>query len=193
MTVEPTQTEKLAAPFQALRRGLLAYLYQRVSDQTVAEDLLQEVFLKALAARKSNTAPKNVTGWLYAIAKNTVVDFYRAKRPTEPVPDDLAADKPSDDLVQQELSACLLPLTRQLPDIYRDTLIATDFEGRTMKSVASEWKLSVSAIKSRASRAREMLKQKLLECCHVELSVSGAVTDYQVRSASKCGDGRGCA
>ncbi|MFW2372927.1 MAG: hypothetical protein ACN4GM_07375 [Gammaproteobacteria bacterium] len=68
------------------------------------------------------------------------------------VTDKLITDDTSDELSQQELSACLLPLAQQLPDIYRDTLIATDFEVQTMNAVAERTSLSVSAIKSCASR-----------------------------------------
>lgn len=187
MTHNPDQPDNLAEPFQLLRRGLLAYFNHKVGNQAIAEDLLQDVFLKAITASQNNTHPKNVRSWIYTIAKNTLIDFYRSKKPTMAIPENLATDDSSDELVRQELSACLLPLARQLPDIYRDTLIATDIEGRTMKTVAKELKFSESAIKSRASRAsraRQMLKQKLLECCHIELTANNSVTDYQIQQTT---------
>ena len=97
----------------------------------------------------------------------------------------------SDELLHQELATCLRPLARQLPAIYRDTLLATDFDGKTMQTLADEQGLSLSAIKSRASRARFMLKAKLLDCCHVEMS-GGLVTDYHSRSSNPPCKG-GCA
>ncbi len=192
MFAERVEIEALAEAFKALRGTLLSYLRKRVADANTAEDLLQEVFVKASAAGASKRLPANITGWLYAVARNVVVDFYRAKRPMEAlVDDDLPADGPADDILQQELAACLRPLVQRMPEIYRDTLLATDFEGRTMQSVAAERGVSLSAIKSRASRARRLLKENLLECCHVEVSGSGAVSDYHLRSPSKCGSGCG--
>lgn len=189
MTARPAPAEDLAASYRESRQGLLAYLRKQVSDPVLAEDLLQEVFVKALAAVEKGSAPASMAGWLRAITRNAVIDFYRARRLTEPLPEHLATENSNDDEAQQELSACLLPLARQLPEVYRDTLIATDFQGRTMQSLASASNLSLSAIKSRASRARKMLKEELLACCHVELSSSGAVMDYRQRSTSQCGAG----
>ncbi|MBI3809605.1 MAG: sigma-70 family RNA polymerase sigma factor [Nitrospirae bacterium] len=194
MSTQPTPREDFAAPYQALRRSMLGYLRKQVSDLADAEDLLHEVFLKALAAGERGDAPKNLSGWLYTIARNTVIDFYRAKRPMDVLPDDLVAEDSGNNLVEQALSECLRPLTEQLPPLYRDTLLATDFHGKTMYSLAAEWNVSVSAVKSRASRGRKMLKEKLLACCHVELSSAGEVLDFHERhSASGCGARGGCA
>ena len=92
----------------------------------------------------------------------------------------------NDQLLQQELATCIKPLALQLPPIYRDTLLAADFDGRTLRSIAAEQGLSVSAVKSRASRARSMLRDELLRCCLVEMS-NGVITDYHRRTSDQCG------
>ena len=178
---------EIAAAFDSLQHSLRGYLRRRVDDPTVAEDLLQDVFVKALAAIGADRAPKNLPGWLYAAARTTVIDYYRAGRPSAGEISDYTPDTQDADgeLLHRELATCLRPLAEQLPAIYRDTLLATDFDGRTMRAVAVEQGLSVSAIKSRASRGRIMLKEKLLDCCHVEIS-GGVVADYRPRSSSTC-------
>jgi RNA polymerase sigma-70 factor (ECF subfamily) len=178
---------EIAAAFDSLQHSLRGFLRRRVKDPTVAEDLLQDIFVKALAANSADRAPKNLPGWLYAAARTTVIDYYRASRPATEEIDQLASDTETvdDEHLHRELATCLRPLVRQLPAIYRDTLLATDFDGATMQAVAKEQGLSVSAIKSRASRGRVMLKEKLLDCCHVEMS-SGVVADYHHRSSSTC-------
>jgi len=180
-----TPDGEIAATFESLQHSLRGYLRRRVSDPVVADDLLQDVFVKALAAIDADRAPKNLAGWLY----RTVIDFYRANQPATVEVDEQTPDPQSvdDELLHRELATCLRPLARQLPAIYRDTLLATDFERKKMQAVANEQGLSLSAIKSRASRARVMLKEKLLDCCHVEMS-GGLVTDYRLRSPSKCRD-----
>ncbi|MES2237127.1 MAG: sigma-70 family RNA polymerase sigma factor [Pseudomonadota bacterium] len=184
-TVIQSPSEDLGAVYTRLQHGLRSYLRRQVRDSTIAEDLLQEVFLKALAAEHQFG---NLTGWLYAVARTTVVDYYRAIRLSGEELDDNIPNREMDDgLLHQELATCLRPMIEQLPTIYRDTLLATDIDGETMQSVAAKQGLSVSAIKSRASRARAMLRDKVLECCHVEMS-DGTVTDYRRRSASPgCG------
>jgi RNA polymerase sigma-70 factor, ECF subfamily len=190
LPVAATTSEDLGATFATLQKSLCNYLRRHVDDPSIAEDLVQDVFVKALAAINSNQVPSNLTGWLYIVARTTVVDYYRSKRLDiseldENLPDTQQAN---DELLNQELATCLKPLVLQLPAIYRDTLLATDFDGRTTSSLAKEQGLSQSAIKSRTSRARAMLKEKLLECCHVELS-GGIVSDYQRRTSSSCGNG----
>jgi RNA polymerase sigma-70 factor (ECF subfamily) len=187
MTVMPSPSDDLGVAFASLQHSLRSYLRRQVSDAAVAEDLLQDVFVKALAAISANRAPKNLPGWLYAAARTTVIDFYRSARPSSQALDDNLPDaQVNNELLHQELATCLRPLAQQLPPIYRDTLLATDFDGKTMQSLAGKQGLSLSAIKSRASRARAMLKEKLLDCCHVKMS-SGTVVDYHRRSSSTCG------
>ncbi|MGH8614889.1 MAG: sigma-70 family RNA polymerase sigma factor [Gammaproteobacteria bacterium] len=191
--VTPAPSDDFGNAFAALRHSLLSYLRRQVSDPTVAEDLLQDVFVKGLAAVNANRAPRNLQGWLYATARTTVIDFYRSTKLTTEVPDENVpyAQPVDDELLHQELATCLRPLAMQLPAIYRDTLLATDFDGSSMQSVAKDQDLSLSAIKSRASRARAMLKKKLLKCCRVEMS-NGMITDYHRRSSLSTCEG-GCA
>lgn len=154
----------------------------------VAEDLLHEVFAKALRAIQADRAPANLPGWLYAVARTTVIDHYRAGKPDlEPFDESEPHIEPVDDeTMHQALAACLRPMALKLPPIYRDTLVATDFDGRTMQSMAKEAGVSLSAVKSRAGRGRVMLKAKLLECCAVEFS-GGLVRDYHPHSTTPCG------
>lgn len=178
LTATNTQTMELSLAYRALRQTLLGFLRKKVSDPAVAEDLLHEVFLKALTALERGDAPRNMTGWLYTIARNGVIDFYRSKRPSEVLPEDLAAVEVDDDAAEQQLALCLKPFTEELPSLYRETLLATDFDGRTLQDLATQWDVSVSAVKSRASRGRKLLKQRVLNCCKVEVSNTGHVLDY---------------
>ena len=191
----PTVTPDIALAYQGLRHALLGFLRNKVGDNNVAEDLLHEVFLKALSAIERGDSPSNLTGWLYTIARNSVIDYYRTQRPTDPLPEELASPQPDDNLVEQDLARCLQPLTETLPPLYRNTLIATDFGGQTMQVLADQEGVSLSAVKSRASRGRQMLKQRLLACCQVDVSGSGQVLDFATNAqapASPTGPRCGC-
>jgi RNA polymerase sigma-70 factor, ECF subfamily len=182
-------SDEIAAAFTRLQHSLRSYLRRHVREPSAADDLLQEIFVKALKAQNAKRPLNNLTGWLYAVARTSVADYYRASGvPSEEVDENLAAAEADDDHLHQELATCLRPMANQLPAIYRDTLIATDFDGQTMTSIATEQGLSVSAIKSRAARGRAMLKEKLLACCQVDAE-SGVVTDYRKRNGGSCGSG----
>jgi RNA polymerase sigma-70 factor, ECF subfamily len=171
---EPASRDEIAVSYRALRNGLLSYLRRRVEDAATAEDLLHTVFLRALASGQTTRS------------RNALIDHYRAKRLMSELPEGLAAEVAEDSSSIQALSACLMPLAQQLPGIYRDILLRTEFQGKTMQVVASELSLSVSAVKSRASRGRRMLKARVLACCHVELSPVGEITDHHSRTNGKC-------
>lgn len=183
----PAQTQ-LGELYRELRKSLLAFLRKHTGDAQVAEDLLHDVVLKALAAgRDAEHSPRNLTGWLYAVARNAAMDHHRRTRPTEDLPDDLRAPIDDDDeLAVAELSNCLRPVAERLPDTYRATLIAAEFEGRPLADVARAQGLSLTAVKTRASRGRRLLQQQLVACCRVALSARGEVLDYDQGEAAKC-------
>ncbi len=183
---------QLTESYQALRLAMLGFLRKHVNDASLAEDLLHDVFLKALAAGERGQTPRNLPGWLYQIARNRVIDYYRAKRPTEALPPDLLEEVGADS-TEKVLADCLRPMTERLPALYRDALLAADFDGTTLRTLATEWKVSESAVKSRVSRGRKLLKHSLLECCRVELSTTNSVVDCEQREqGSSCG-GESCA
>ena len=185
---EKSKSTDLGETFSALQSNLRHYLGSRV-DESDLEDLLQDIFVKALNAINNEKSPRNLPAWLYAVARTTVVDYYRAKKANSVIRKDSYPDKVNieDDLLEQQLANCLKPLALELPEIYRDTLLATEFEGKKMRELSQKTGLSLSAIKSRASRARAMLKDKLFECCNIEIA-NGEVIDYQQNKKVFCHD-----
>ncbi len=180
-----TDCDDLGVAFRALRAGLRAFLRRRMNDPAVVDDLLQDIFVKAAAAIRARRAPGNLSGWLYAAARTAVADYYRTARPTTRIPEDLTVAAGDDIHSHQELATCLRPLAARLPAIYRDTLLATDFDEIPMKTVAHRQGVSLSAVKSRAARARAMLREQLLACCHVETR-DGLVSDYHRIAPPAC-------
>lgn len=180
--------EDLGIAFARLQHSLRSYLRRRIADPAQAEDLLQDIFVKALKSKRAGRRVDNLTGWLFTVAKTTLIDYYRATgKPLEPLDENIPGIEADELQLHQEISTCLKTFTEQLSPIYRDTLMATDFRGETMRSLAEAQKVSVSAIKSRAVRGRAMLKEKLLTCCYVEIT-DGVVTDYHRHAATGCGD-----
>ena len=178
--------EDLGATFERLRHTLRSHLRRQVQDPALADDLLQQVFVKALEALRAKRTLRHPTAWLYAVARSTVADHFRAQRAAHiELNDDIPDTEPDDGVLHQELAACLRPFAQQLPAIYRDTLLAADFDGATLASLAAAQGLSVSALKSRAARARAMLREKVLACCEVEFA-GGLVSDYRRRAPCAC-------
>jgi RNA polymerase sigma-70 factor (ECF subfamily) len=172
--------------YESLQGPLRSFLRRRLNDPMDVEDALQEVFAKALAAIQADKAPRNLPGWLHAAARTTVIDRYRKRSPQVEYQDEVHGEAiPEEDSLREELSRCLRPLAGRLPARYADTLLRTEFDGRTMASVAVEDGLSVSAVKSRATRGRALLKQALVACCPVRVS-GGAIVDARLPKDGSC-------
>ena len=171
-----------ATAWQVHRDALYRFVLQRVRDQASAEDIVQEVLVKAYTRQGTLKEPSKLRPWLYQITRNAIIDYYRLQKPSEVVPDELIHEdtREEDNRAQWELARCLLPLLDELPEPYRQALRLAEFEGATQREVASRLGLSLSGAKSRVQRARKMLREVLLKCCRVELDRRGGVVDYEV-------------
>jgi RNA polymerase sigma-70 factor (ECF subfamily) len=72
--------------------------------------------------------------------------------------------------------------------MYRDAIIATDYDGLSQVELAQRLGLSVSAAKSRVQRARAMVRTQIERCCHFEVDHYGTVVDCTPRiETCECG------
>jgi RNA polymerase sigma-70 factor (ECF subfamily) len=176
-------TEKVWEEFS---NGLRQFILKRVPDESQAEDVLQDVFLKIHTRINTLRDQERLPAWVYQIARNTVYDFYRAQKVNLPLP--LIPVMPhspeyvSEDVVA-ELAPCVKEMVESLPTDYRDALILTEYEGLTQKELSEKLGLSFSGAKSRVQRARGKIRQMLLDCCHFEFDHAGRIIDYQPRCA----------
>jgi RNA polymerase sigma-70 factor (ECF subfamily) len=183
--------EHVYGSFDAPLRRLVR---SRIRDAAAAEDVLQEVYLKVHSRLHTLRDCARLPAWLHRIARNAIVDHYRSRRPLEPLSEELPdrADPCADDLIC-ELAAGLAPMIATLPAKYRQALRLTLDEGLTREEVAGRLGLSVSGAKSRVQRARDLLGERLLDCCHFELDRFGHPIDYRERCPCCSGGRRGAA
>ena len=163
---------------------LLQFVRRRVADKASAEDILQDVFLKAHTHIDTLSDTAKLQSWLYQLTRNAVIDHYRRTRVTVTISEDVPAFAQEDenDAVAQ-LTPAVKAMVAALPDIYHEALRLTEYEGLTQKELAERLGISVSGAKSRVQRARQMLRQMLLDCCHFELDRRNAIISYQPRCA----------
>jgi RNA polymerase sigma-70 factor (ECF subfamily) len=85
-----------------------------------------------------------------------------------------------------ELKAALRQMIHSLAEPYRETLVFTEFEGLTQKELAQRLGMSLSGAKSRVQRAREQLRQVLLDCCHFEFDRRGKTIQCTPHTSECC-------
>ncbi len=149
------------------------YALTLTRDPTEADDLTQETFLRAHAARDPLRDPGARPAWLYRIATNAYVDQVRrrARRPvtSQVALEDLPLAVPEDSLArvmeQREMTACVRDYLAGLPDTYRAALMLHDLEGLSAPEIAVLLDASVPTIKIRLHRARQKLREALGAGC----------------------------
>ena len=169
-----------------LRKNLKLFIYSKVNNEELAEDILHDVFLKAHSGIGKLNDSLKLNAWIYQIARNAVIDYYRSKKQTIALRDIDIADENSDSSPSKKLEPTVKAFLKNLPSKYREALILTDYKGIKQTELAKRLNLSVSAVKSRVQRARKMLKEMFLECCHFEFDKFGTIVDFHPKCCVSC-------
>ena len=183
-----TKETRIEDPLQPLweqyNRRLLVFITSRVGDESEAEDILQEVFIRVHRSLCCQAEWQKPDGWFYQIARNLIIDHYRRRRELAEIPEDLPAEPAFDEQSELEedpaatLALSLREMVDELPEPYRQALLLTEYQGLTQKQLAEQLGISLSGAKSRVQRARDKLRDMLLSCCHFEFDRRGRVMDY---------------
>ena len=161
---------------------LLAFIWGRVTDESQAEDILQEVFIRVHRHLCCLPPAEKMEGWIYQIARNLIIDYYRQRREIFELPSDLPAEiELQEPDAESDLAGSLRGMIDEMPEPYREALALTEYQGLTQVELANKLGISVSGAKSRVQRAREKLRDLILACCHLELDRHGRVIDYYER------------
>ncbi len=172
--------------WRSYHENLHRIIQSRVGEADVADDILQDVFIKiqtGIGGLKDTTKLKS---WIYQITRNAIVDHYRRQKNHDQLPDDLSQVEPDQiEQAEQELGGCMVPMINTLPERYRDALMLSEIDEIPQKVVAQKLGISLSGAKSRVQRGRAMVKDKLLDCCRIERDQRGSLVDYEPRK-SEC-------
>jgi RNA polymerase sigma factor (sigma-70 family) len=159
------------------RTRLRNFIRRRVADPSDAENIVQEVFYELVEANRLLMPIEHVTGWLYRVARNRIIDLFRKKKP-EPFSDAAIENEdgeilrvedllPSPDAGPEALymrSVLLDELElaiEALPDEQREVFIAHEIDGRSFKEMSAETGISMSTLLSRKRYAILHLRERL--------------------------------
>lgn len=163
---------------------LSKYIKKHINNKSDAEDVLQEVLLKIYSNIDDLRDYRKISVWVYKIAKNTIIDYYRRKnKEMVQLAENVFEEDIDEDSCNTEISKCLNKMIEYLPEKYKEVIKLIEYNGLTQKEVSQHLGISVSAVKSRVHRARAMLKKMLIECCYIELDRLGNVIDYKHKTS----------
>jgi RNA polymerase sigma-70 factor (ECF subfamily) len=130
------------------------------------DDLVQDVFLRALPRLCDLRDVERFGPWLAAITRNRANDYYRQTRAvaaiTESLPED-EAELPAASTSSDAQAAMILALVRSLPETYREPLILRLVEGMTGPEIAERTGLTPGSVRVNLHRGMQQLREKLAE------------------------------
>ncbi|EJC61046.1 RNA polymerase, sigma-24 subunit, ECF subfamily protein [Alcaligenes faecalis subsp. faecalis NCIB 8687] len=161
--------ECVTKAWQSYHSELRRFLVARLGDEAASDDVLQDVFFRAMRSGSQFCELNNSRAWLYEVTRNAVIDRHRMAKVWVPASDELIADsdETQDDPVVL-LESCLINALGRLAPDDRDILEQCDLAGDTQAAYAKRRGLSLPAVKARIRRARERLRDDLVRHCDVQ-------------------------
>ena len=149
-------------------RKFLAFVEKRVGDRALAEDILQDAFVRSLD-KIADVPEEALVPWFYATLRNAVVDRYRRdqtrNKALEAFAHELDRERDAAGDVDREICACVARVASTLKPEYADALERIEVRGASLKDYAAQAGISPNTAGVRVHRARRALKARLAESC----------------------------
>lgn len=176
---------KLDEIWPSYRSSIKALLHSKVSDPDDVDDLLQEVLIKTHSNIGNLRKEESVKSWLFQITARTTIDYYRKKSRIHEIEAENLWFGESERNIKADISPCVEPFLKTLPEKTANLLRAIDLQGIPQKSYAQELGISYSTLKSQVQKARSELKDLYEDCCDYSVDTQGNLVDFEQKS-KKC-------
>ncbi|WP_282088966.1 RNA polymerase sigma factor [Aquimarina algiphila] len=172
MTSESENNKKLSEFFSNEYLSLKAYINSKIKAgvNRDAEDILQDVALKLFSGADRYSPINNVAGFVYHSIKNKIIDVMRSNKKSTAYKDEneirlaefaeIVYDT-QDSLYSEQMKSELKKTIWNLKPVYRDIIIAIDFEGYTYREISQETGIPEGTLMSRRHRAISLLYKKI--------------------------------
>ncbi|HWU86489.1 MAG TPA: sigma-70 family RNA polymerase sigma factor [Kofleriaceae bacterium] len=166
-TKEAIPSAEVIATLVENHRAFLAFIERRVGNRDVAEEILQNAFVKNI--EKLDTVRDTAVGWFYKVLRNAIIDYWRRKtvadKRLESYATDVEANDTRDDELHGVVCKCIGELATTLKPEYADALQQIEIEGMSVKDYAERIGISSSNAGVRVFRAREALRKQVVRSC----------------------------
>lgn len=177
LSADATTAEQTFIHLLPKLRGFLA---KRISNAADIDDLAQDILLRVHQAAAQLSDDTHLHAWIWQIARNLVIDYYRRKRIDQLDVQQLdlpAGDSQAD--IEDIVHSWLAPMIAALPEPYRDAVQLSELDGLTQAEVAARMSISLSGAKSRVQRGRAKLREMMMACCQFDFDRDGKIIAYR--------------
>ncbi|MBK8002056.1 MAG: sigma-70 family RNA polymerase sigma factor [Verrucomicrobia bacterium] len=145
----------------------VGFARKRVGDPHLAEDVVQESLVKALASTKQPTNEEDTVAWFYRILRRSIIDLYRRRDARKRAMEQFEQELPdaATGNVERLLCQCFKRLLPAVPEQYRDLLQRVDLNGDDPAAVAASLGLTKNNLTVCLHRARKHLREQLSHTC----------------------------
>ncbi len=162
-------TEKVLGKLLEHREKFLGFLQRRVESREVAEDILQNAFVRGIEKGGELRDEESAVAWFYRMLRNAVIDHYRHRASTEAAMQswvrDLETESRPDEMIKDVACACIGEVMGDLKPEYREAIRLADLEERSMRELAHQAGISENNAAVRVHRAREALRKEVRMTC----------------------------
>lgn len=181
--MQPQELRKFEEIVNRYQRDLVNFHYRFVGNRYEAEDLAQDTFIKVYKKFGTLKEPDKLKSWLFQIARNTVIDFFRKNKNKpfaldsvilENIPETTAVDyqeRVANLEVSKELDRCIYQLVKE----DRAIIKLLYYEGFSYKEIGELLHINQNTLKSRLHRARKVL----LEAIQANSALKETVLEYE--------------
>lgn len=169
LAVRGGDVEKLGILFERHHAQLFNFLLRLTGSRHLSEDLVQEVFMRLLKYRHTYRGESQFTTWMFQIARNARIDYFRRGPRDEVSMEDEVREHvsllptPNEQAERNEEMQILLDALTKLPEERREVLLLRGFQGLKFDEIAEVLKCPVNTIKGRAFRAIRELRVSVLQ------------------------------
>lgn len=166
---EERLSPEVVATLVGNHREFLAFLQKRVGDRALAEDILQDAFVRGLDRVRTLERDEAAIAWFYRVLRNAVIDHHRRRPVVDRRLEAFAAELERQAAAESDLRAavcrCVGELAQTLKPEYAQALQRIEIEGVPVKTYAAEAGISSSNAAVRVFRAREALRKRVARSC----------------------------
>lgn len=163
------EAEQVVGTLVDNHRRFLSFLERRVGDRAVAEDILQEAFVRGIDRAGAVRDSESSVAWFYRLLRNAVVDYYRSadasRRALAAAATEWETIQVPDDETHTAICQCVRELAATLKPEYADALQRVDVDGAAVRAFADDAGITANNASVRLHRAREALRQRVRQTC----------------------------